>query len=249
MWLEEGISEVTPSIRRWIYLATVFGPFIIPILSFMLIVIGLLAIMYTFVCAYKNYVFSRDPTLEILEMGRRSLRRGSSFITQQQHKLTHRDSYTLLKVIPLPIEHLLEQRDDILPIVVNLDNIVDDDDEEEEEEEEAAADQVVKKEERGKANCNHYADNDHSKHNNDEQNQFKSNYNDNQPISQNNSNRSNNHHHHYYHPHHHRRHHHPHHHHHPHNHRNHSNSNYPQYNNFNNYDDSNDDLNIYKSVS
>ncbi|GBP09157.1 hypothetical protein EVAR_101498_1 [Eumeta japonica] len=50
----------------------------------------------------SNYVFTRDPTLEILEMGRRSLRRGSSFIAHHQHKLMHRESYTLLKTNSTP---------------------------------------------------------------------------------------------------------------------------------------------------
>uniref|UniRef100_A0A1A9W4M7 Scavenger receptor class B member 1 n=1 Tax=Glossina brevipalpis TaxID=37001 RepID=A0A1A9W4M7_9MUSC len=97
MWLEEGVSELTPVIRRWIYLATVFAPTLIPILSYLMILGGVFAIMYTFVRVYQNYVFARDPTLEILEIGRRSLRRGSSFIVQHQHKLMHRDSYSLLK--------------------------------------------------------------------------------------------------------------------------------------------------------
>uniref|UniRef100_A0A1A9UXU6 Scavenger receptor class B member 1 n=1 Tax=Glossina austeni TaxID=7395 RepID=A0A1A9UXU6_GLOAU len=97
MWLEEGVSELTPVIRRWIYLATVFAPTIIPITSYLMILGGAFAIMYTFVRVYQNYVFARDPTLEILEMGRRSLRRGSGFIAQHQHKLIHRDSYVLLK--------------------------------------------------------------------------------------------------------------------------------------------------------
>lgn len=51
--------------------------------------------------AYKNFVFHSDPTVEILEMGRRSLRRGSSFLVQHQHRImmshVQRDSYMLLK--------------------------------------------------------------------------------------------------------------------------------------------------------
>ncbi|GAB0096291.1 scavenger receptor class B member 1 [Sergentomyia squamirostris] len=97
MWLEEGISELTPPIRRWIYVATVFGPKAIPILSYSLIAGGTFSLIFVFVRAYKNFV--ADPAVEILEMGRRSLRRGNSFIAQHQLRLMNRDSYTLLKVV------------------------------------------------------------------------------------------------------------------------------------------------------
>ncbi|CAO1331993.1 unnamed protein product [Diamesa tonsa] len=98
MWLEEGISELTPPIRRWIYLGTVFAPRIIPLIAYALIVGGAFTIIFMFVRAYKNFVFATDPTIEILEMGRRSLRRGSSILINGQHRiLAHRDSYHLLK--------------------------------------------------------------------------------------------------------------------------------------------------------
>ncbi|XP_054085205.1 lysosome membrane protein 2 isoform X2 [Zeugodacus cucurbitae] len=116
MWLEEGISELTPAIRRWIYLATVFAPIIIPIASYLMIFGGILAIVFVFVRAYQNFVFARDPTLEILEMGRRSIRRGSSFIAQHQHKFMHRESYTLLKTVP---GDLLDDKEDAIPIMTN----------------------------------------------------------------------------------------------------------------------------------
>ncbi|XP_067646552.1 scavenger receptor class B member 1 isoform X1 [Eurosta solidaginis] len=109
MWLEEGISELTPAIRRWIYLATVFAPLIVPICAYSMIFGGILAVVFVFVRAYQNFVFAHDPTLEILEMGRRSLRRGSSFIAQHQHKFMHRESYTLLKTVP---SDLLDDRDE-----------------------------------------------------------------------------------------------------------------------------------------
>ncbi|XP_055842453.1 lysosome membrane protein 2 isoform X2 [Episyrphus balteatus] len=108
MWLEEGISELTPSIRRWIYLATVFAPFMIPLAAYFMIISGSLAIVFIFVRAYQNFVFARDPTLEILEMGRRSIRRGSSFISTHQHKIMQahhqRDHYSLLKQSPSVVE-------------------------------------------------------------------------------------------------------------------------------------------------
>lgn len=97
MWMEEGISDLTPPIRRWIYLATVFAPTVIPIGSYLMIFGGAFAIVYVFLRAYQNYVFAHDPTLEILEMGRRSLRRSSTFIAHHQHRFMHRESYTLLR--------------------------------------------------------------------------------------------------------------------------------------------------------
>uniref|UniRef100_A0A182XMQ8 Scavenger receptor class B n=1 Tax=Anopheles quadriannulatus TaxID=34691 RepID=A0A182XMQ8_ANOQN len=97
MWLEEGVSELTPPIRRWIYLATVFAPTALPILSYGMILTGAFAMIYVFVRAYKNFVFTDDPTTELLEMGRRSLRRGSHLISNGQHRILHRDSYILLK--------------------------------------------------------------------------------------------------------------------------------------------------------
>jgi scavenger receptor class B protein 1 len=63
-----------------------------------MIVGGAFIIIFVFVHAYKNFVFATDPTIEILEMGRRSLRRGSSILINGQHRiLAHRDSYHLLK--------------------------------------------------------------------------------------------------------------------------------------------------------
>ncbi|KMY96985.1 lysosome membrane protein 2 isoform X1 [Drosophila simulans] len=103
MWLEEGISELTPAIKRWIYLGTVIAPSAVPIGSYLMILGGAFAIIFSFVRAYQNFMFAQDPTLEILEMGRRSLRRGSSFIAHQQHRLLvhHRDSYSLLRHGPM----------------------------------------------------------------------------------------------------------------------------------------------------
>lgn len=92
------MSELPPNIRRWIYVATVFAPNAVPVIAYGLIVSGAFMFIYVFVRAYKNFVFETDPTIEILEMGRRSLRRGSSFLIQHQHRLMiPRDSYVLLK--------------------------------------------------------------------------------------------------------------------------------------------------------
>lgn len=70
----------------------------LPIVSYGMILTGTFALIYVFVRAYKNFVFTSDPTTEFLEMGRRSLRRGSSMIINGQHRiLMQRDSYILLK--------------------------------------------------------------------------------------------------------------------------------------------------------
>lgn len=93
------MSELTPEIRRWIYLGTVFAPTAIPLISYALIISGAFIIIFIFIRAYQNFVFATDPSIEILEMGRRSIRRGSSILIHNQHRLLNpRDSYTLLKV-------------------------------------------------------------------------------------------------------------------------------------------------------
>ncbi|XP_060656552.1 lysosome membrane protein 2 isoform X2 [Drosophila nasuta] len=122
MWLEEGISELTPAIKRWLYLATVIAPHAVPISSYLMIVGGASAVIFSLVRAYQNFVFGRDPSLEILEMGRRSLRRGSSFIAHQQHKLLlhHRDSYALLRTMPHAMTACLDPErdsDEVQPII------------------------------------------------------------------------------------------------------------------------------------
>ncbi|KAH8345862.1 hypothetical protein KR067_007776 [Drosophila pandora] len=119
MWLEEGISELTPAIKRWIYLGTVIAPHAVPIGSYLMIAGGAFAIIFSFVRAYQSFMFAQDPTLEILEMGRRSLRRGSSFIAHQQHRflLHHRDSYSLLRHGPVATCLGEAGRDDAQPII------------------------------------------------------------------------------------------------------------------------------------
>ena len=84
---------MTPSIRRWLYLATTVGEVAAPILSYGLISMGLLILITMFVKAYKNVVFTK----ETIAKGKETLRRGSSFIVNGQHRLLIiRDSYTLL---------------------------------------------------------------------------------------------------------------------------------------------------------
>lgn len=65
-----------------------------------MIIGGAFIVIFMFVRAYKNFVFATDPTQELLELGRRSLRRGSNIIVTGQHRISHiahRDSYHLLK--------------------------------------------------------------------------------------------------------------------------------------------------------
>ncbi|XP_035788482.1 lysosome membrane protein 2-like [Anopheles albimanus] len=101
MWLEEGVSELTPPIRRWIYLATVFAPTALPILSYGMIIAGTFVLIYVFVRTYQSFFFSDEPTAsELLELGRRSLRRGSHLIVNVQQRALHsRERHSLLPSI------------------------------------------------------------------------------------------------------------------------------------------------------
>ncbi|PNF27495.1 hypothetical protein B7P43_G04284 [Cryptotermes secundus] len=93
IWLQEGITELTPSIRHWVYLATTVAEVSAPIFEYGSIVSGILILVGVFIKTYKNVVFTK----EALEKGKETLRRGSSFIINGQHRLLIiRDSYSLL---------------------------------------------------------------------------------------------------------------------------------------------------------
>ncbi|KAL6266243.1 hypothetical protein P5V15_003102 [Pogonomyrmex californicus] len=93
MWLEEGIEELTPSIRRLIYLATTFADIAVPCITYGMILVGLTIIVTVFVKAYNSPVLAH----EAIELGKRTIRRGSSFLINGQHRLlSGRDSYILL---------------------------------------------------------------------------------------------------------------------------------------------------------
>lgn len=93
MWLEEGIEELTPSIRRWVYLATTFTDIAVPCLTYGMILVGLIIIIMVFVKANNSPVLAH----EAMELGKRTIRRGSSFLISGQHRLmAGRDSYILL---------------------------------------------------------------------------------------------------------------------------------------------------------
>ncbi|XP_014231233.1 scavenger receptor class B member 1 isoform X1 [Trichogramma pretiosum] len=94
MWLEEGIDELTPPIRRWVYLATTFADIAVPCITYGLILVGLASIVFVVYKAYSNVVLAH----EAIELGKRTIRRGSSFIVNGQHRLMMtRDSYVLLQ--------------------------------------------------------------------------------------------------------------------------------------------------------
>ncbi|XP_045538328.1 scavenger receptor class B member 1 [Papilio machaon] len=91
MWIEEGIHEVTPSIWRWIFLATTVGPIAAPVICYSMIIIGLSILITIFVKAYKNFVIGQN-SIEIMELGKETLRRGSTLIINGSHKLIHKDN-------------------------------------------------------------------------------------------------------------------------------------------------------------
>jgi hypothetical protein len=94
----QGIAELTPSIRHWVYLATTVAEMAAPVFSYGSIILGTLILVGVFVKAYKNVVFTK----ETLEKGKETLRRGSSFILNGQHRLLIiRDSYTLLNDVSM----------------------------------------------------------------------------------------------------------------------------------------------------
>lgn len=98
MWLEEGIEELTPPMRRLIYLATTFAENAVPCITYGMILVGLTIIVTVFVKAYNSPVLAH----EAIELGKKTIRRGSSFLITGQHRLlASRDSYVLLNNIDL----------------------------------------------------------------------------------------------------------------------------------------------------
>lgn len=100
MWIEEGVEELTPSIKRWVYLATTFSDVAVPLFTYGCICTGASILLFIFVKAYKDILFS-DPRIEKgkerITRELRELRRGSSFLINGQPRLLIlRDSYTLL---------------------------------------------------------------------------------------------------------------------------------------------------------
>lgn len=93
IWIEEGIEDVPPPIKRWLYLATTFIDVAVPCVTYGLILVGLTTIIMVFVKAYNSPVLAH----EAIELGKKTIRRGSSFLINGQHRLmSGRDSYILL---------------------------------------------------------------------------------------------------------------------------------------------------------
>ncbi|XP_063392440.1 scavenger receptor class B member 1 [Cydia fagiglandana] len=95
MWIEEGIHEVTTPIWRWIYLATTVGPIAAPLLTYSMIVFGTLTIIAVFIKAYKSFVIGQN-SIEIVEIGRETLRRGSMILHSTQKMCLREPPYILL---------------------------------------------------------------------------------------------------------------------------------------------------------
>jgi hypothetical protein len=69
-----------------------------PIFNYGSIVLGILILVGMFIKAYRKVLFTK----ETLEKGKETLRRGSSFILNGQHRLLIiRDSYTLLNDVSM----------------------------------------------------------------------------------------------------------------------------------------------------
>ncbi|KAH0811538.1 hypothetical protein GEV33_011253 [Tenebrio molitor] len=93
MWLEEGIDDLTPPIRRWIYLATTFADIACPLMTYGFIFLGTCILVGVFINGYKSLVFTK----ETIEIGMKTLRkRSSGYIAVARPKLIKRDTYTLL---------------------------------------------------------------------------------------------------------------------------------------------------------
>lgn len=80
------MDSVSTSIWRWIFLSTTFGPIAAALISYSLVTIGLGVLITVFIKAYKNFVLGQN-SLEIVELGRETIRRGSTLIINNSHKL------------------------------------------------------------------------------------------------------------------------------------------------------------------
>lgn len=81
MWIEEGVEELTPVIRRWIYLGTTFSDIASPLVTYGCIFLGSCIIVAAIVNGYKSLVFTK----ETIEIGMKNLRRHSNFMKQYSH--------------------------------------------------------------------------------------------------------------------------------------------------------------------
>ncbi|KAF5296337.1 hypothetical protein FQA39_LY12554 [Lamprigera yunnana] len=105
MWLEEGIDEVSPAIRRWIYLSTTFSDVACPLFTYGFMFTGSCILIGVFVNAYKSIVFTKQT----IEVGMKTLKRqGSGYLSSHRYfapqpnraPLISRNSYSLLTEVP-----------------------------------------------------------------------------------------------------------------------------------------------------
>ncbi|XP_025830751.1 scavenger receptor class B member 1 isoform X2 [Agrilus planipennis] len=104
MWLEEGIDELTPSIRRWVYLATTVSEVACPLFTYGSIFFGSCILVGVFVNAYKSLLFTK----ETIEGGMRTLRQQGVYLANgRSNSVISRDSYVLLE------NHMIDRRFDV----------------------------------------------------------------------------------------------------------------------------------------
>lgn len=60
----QGIDDLTPAIRRWMYLATTFADVACPLMTYGFIFLGTCIIIGVFVNTYKSLVFTKE-TIEL----------------------------------------------------------------------------------------------------------------------------------------------------------------------------------------
>lgn len=88
----QGVDELTPPIRTWILLATTVADIGGPLITYGCIVMGSCILVGVFFNAYKSLVFTK----ETIEIGMRTLRRGSAYISHPNRLVIRRDTYSLL---------------------------------------------------------------------------------------------------------------------------------------------------------
>ncbi|XP_072948437.1 scavenger receptor class B member 1 [Epargyreus clarus] len=91
MWVEEGMENLSTPIWRWIFLGTTVGPIMAGLISYGLIIIGLATLITVFIKAYKNFVFSQN-SIEIVELSKETIRRGSTLIINGSHKFIPKEN-------------------------------------------------------------------------------------------------------------------------------------------------------------
>uniref|UniRef100_T1H2B7 Scavenger receptor class B member 1 n=1 Tax=Megaselia scalaris TaxID=36166 RepID=T1H2B7_MEGSC len=86
MWMEEGISELTPEIKRWIYLATVIAPNLIPLLSYIFILVGAIEVSIGIYRAYSGLYPINGNYNEMQQIESQNLQRNFTFHNQGRRR-------------------------------------------------------------------------------------------------------------------------------------------------------------------